>query len=154
MLIVEQSTHPVRDAAVDSAGASDSGALLVLGEGKGPRISEVLGVRGESPAQMKRLLEQRLSDLASATRPAGKRAGPALLILGPHVPADLRVPDGTVVHRVDRPAYSTGPWLDLAENHTGWTAAYRRVVLCEADARRPERSCLLALDGDGSGDAA
>ncbi|MFF7725829.1 hypothetical protein [Streptomyces sp. NPDC008001] len=147
VVIVEQSTHPARDAALDRAGPTDSGALLVLsaegdGEHAGLRIDAVSAVRAANEAQATACLSRELSRYrAEGSTPR------TLAVLGPHVSPGLQIPDGIAVHRVDRPGYSTGVWRELAERHADWAGSYDQVVLCETDALRPERADLLALRG-------
>ncbi|MFE4857472.1 hypothetical protein [Streptomyces sp. NPDC056670] len=154
VVIVEQATHPDPAGApvADRAAAGDGCVLLVLdgeedgaerpGAAGGMRIEDVCRVRADSRAAGTRLLE---AEVDRHTR--GAAPGEVLVVLGPHVPPDLRVPDTAAVIRVDRPGYGTGVWLEFAAHHTAWAAAHRRIVLCEADARRPGHGDLLLLSG-------
>ncbi|MFF4806499.1 hypothetical protein ACFY1U_50465 [Streptomyces sp. NPDC001351] len=142
VLIVEQSTHPARGERLDAATASDSAALLVLGEGDGLRLGEVAEVRGADPAAV----GDRLARMIDGSEQP-------LIVVGPHADPSLLLPAGAAVHRVERATYATGVWLALAEQHADWGAVYDRIVLCETDARAPERSHLLALGSDPSSSA-
>ncbi|MER5521313.1 hypothetical protein [Streptomyces sp. NPDC002763] len=149
VVIVEQETHPVPFEAPHRhrVKAADGCVLLVLdgdeeADGAGEaRVEEVTRVRADSLGRGAELLADAVS---RHTKDIG--SGEALVVLGPHVPQDLRVPDTATVHRVHRPGYGTGVWLELAERHVEW-AAYRRIVLCEADGRRPGHADLLSLSG-------
>lgn len=137
VLIAEQSTHAVPGAGLGKARPSDSAVLLVLDAGDGARVEEVSEMRGpDSTAPLG-------ESLARYAEENGPRR--VLIVLGPHVDPALPVPPGAAVHRVDRAVYSTGVWLELARNHSAWSAAYDLVVLCETDARAPGNSHLLAL---------
>jgi hypothetical protein len=146
VVIVEQQTHPEYDLARD--GARDGCVLLVLDQDEGPyaageaRVEEVSRVRADGRERGTGLLADAVSRHTAHIEPGG-----ALVVLGPHVPHDLPVPDTAAVHRVDRTGYGTGVWLELAERHAEWATAYRRIVLCETDARRPGHGDILSLAG-------
>lgn len=146
VVIVEQESHPEYDLA--RTGARDGCVLLVLGRDEGSdeageaRVEEVSRVRAGTRERGTDLLADAVSRHTENVDP-----GDALVVLGPHVPHDLPVPDTAAVHRVDRAGYGTGVWLELAEWHAEWAAAYRRIVLCETDARCPGHGDILSLAG-------
>jgi hypothetical protein len=125
LFVLEQTTFPYREPLVDEHALTDSGVLLVFGDGGALRFAEArTGAPGESLSGL----------LRAVTDPAVTGAdGETLVVAGPWTDVDL--PAGVACQRVAPGSYCTSVWRDLAHHHQAWAARYARVVLCDADPR-------------------
>lgn len=150
LAVLEQTTLPTRFPLVHDTPLTDSGVVLLFGDGPvgegtsgeeaGPRTAGVESADGPAAAS------RRLAELA-ADDPEG-----TLLVLGPW--ADPRVPDGVRTYRAGAGTYCTGVWLALARHWRDWRREARRIVLCDTEpgpGPHPGRSHLALLVGDGAG---
>jgi hypothetical protein len=127
--VLEQTTLPSHLPLVHDNQLVDSGALLLLGDEPGLRVS---GVHTVLPGESVR---DRIVALA-ADRPtlvvAGSRADPTVF------------PDGVAVRRCTPDTYCTSVWVDLAENREAWQRDHSTIVLCDTEPRTG-RTYLAAI---------
>ncbi|GGN56512.1 hypothetical protein GCM10012285_51090 [Streptomyces kronopolitis] len=140
LLVLEQTTLPVRDPAVHGEHPLvDSGALLAFG-GEGS-----LRLRGATDIHLEVAREEltvRLNAVVDQD-PEG-----TLVVLGPSAAERC----GTAIrgqhrHEVAPGTYATGVWVALADNWTSWQARYRRIVLCDLELAT-DQGCMAVLYGD------
>ncbi|MCW5253890.1 MULTISPECIES: hypothetical protein [unclassified Streptomyces] len=125
LAVLEQTTLPTRFPLVHDNGLVDSGVVLVLGTGDGPRLAGVETVPATGDPV------RRLAELTAAD-PDG-----TLLVTGPWTDHEALRPvtATTTPYRVNRGTYATGLWLALARQWRLWCRHHRTVVLCDTDPR-------------------
>lgn len=120
LAILEQTTLPTPHPLVDSGELTDSGVVLVLGEGEGFGLDTV---------------DTFTSPEAAADTLAELGADPAgtLVVLGPGARDRVAAPAGAKVHHAGTDSYCTSVWLELARNWRQWQRDFAAVVLCDID---------------------
>lgn len=120
LAVLEQTTLPTRFPLVHDNRLVDSGVLLVLGTGGGPRIARVESVAATDSAAA------RLGEL-TAKDPDG-----TLLVTGPWLDRD-GLGQGVPFFHTNPGTYCTSVWLALARHWTAWREQYDTVLLCDTD---------------------
>ncbi|MCZ0207496.1 hypothetical protein [Streptomyces achromogenes] len=120
LAVLEQTTLPTPFPLVHDNHLVDSGVLLVLGTGGGPRIARVESVAATESAAA------RLGEL-TAKDPDG-----TLLVTGPWLDRDPLRQDIPAFH-CNPGTYCTSVWLALARHWTDWRERYGTVLLCDTD---------------------
>ncbi|TCO44777.1 hypothetical protein [Actinocrispum wychmicini] len=110
---LEQTTLPTAMPLVDETPLKDSAAALVLGQGPGPQLAEVV-----SGGDVTELIRDRVT-------------GGELVVLGPWV--DTGELGDVQVHRVGPGSYCTSVWLALATHWRAWQAEHSTILLCDTD---------------------
>ncbi|WP_407288465.1 hypothetical protein [Streptomyces sp. BP-8] len=140
LLVLEQTTLPVRDPAVHGERPLvDSGALLAFGGEGRLALRDAKDVRleltrEELTARLNALVDQDPQGTLVVLGPsAARRLGPA-----------LRGPNR---HEAAPGTHATGVWVALADNWVDWQARYRRIALCDLELTT-DQGCMAVLYGD------
>ncbi|AEW96631.1 MULTISPECIES: hypothetical protein [Streptomycetaceae] len=142
LAVLEQTTLPSRFPLVHDGDLVDSAVALVLDDGDGPRVDEVVTVPAGEPAA------PRAAELA-AKDPEG-----TLLVTGSRFD-DAGLTGDVHRYRVEPGTYCTGVWLALAREWRDWQRRYAVVVLCDTDPRSGTSHLAVLRSpaaGEGAGD--